>query len=108
MTAAARPWTRTSGARSPSVAGLVLAGLGVAAATWVILGADGDPSRVRWWLVVAPVAIAVVPVLVPVRAARVGAMVTLGAWCLVTGFSIGLLLLPALAALVAAALREDE
>jgi multisubunit Na+/H+ antiporter MnhG subunit len=107
LTAAVRPWTRTGAARRLSLVGLVLAGLGVAASTWVVLESDGDPSHVRWWLVVAPLAIALVPVAVPITATRIGAMVVLGAWCVLAGLSIGVLLLPALAALVGAVLQGE-
>lgn len=89
-------------------AALALAVLGVAAATWFVFAVDSDPGGVLWPLVVAPAFIALVPVLVPVSPARIGAMVALGAWCFVTGFSIGFLLLPALAALVGAVLREGR
>ena len=90
-----------------SVAALVLAGVGVLAATWIIVASDGDPSHVRWWLVVAPVAVCLAPVLAPRKSVRIGAAVTLAAWCVVAALSIGFLLWPALAALVTAALRED-
>lgn len=89
-----------------SLGALVLAGVGVAASTWLIVASDGDPSSVLWPLVVAPVAIALAPVLVSGTVTRVGAMLALGAWCILTGFSIGFLLLPSLGALVGAVLRE--
>jgi hypothetical protein len=108
VTVAIRPWARISGARRWSLAGLVLSGLGVAAATSVVLGSDGDPSGVRWWLVVAPVAIALVPVLVPLTVTRIGSMIVLGAWCVLAMFSIGVLLLPSLAALAGAALQGEK
>ena len=94
--------------RKSSLAALVLAAAGIVASTWLIVASDGDPAEVLWGLVVAPVAIALVPVLAPIRAARVGAALVLGAWCVATGFSIGFLLLPALAALIIAAAREDR
>jgi hypothetical protein len=90
-----------------SIAALVLTVGGVLAATWLIVASDGDPAHVVWWLVVVPVAIALLPVLVPVRPARIGAMLAMGAWCALTGFSIGFLLLPSLAALVGTVLREE-
>jgi hypothetical protein len=86
---------------------VVLSGVGVAAATWVILGSDGDPTQVIWPLVFAPVAICAVPVLVRHSSARVSAVVALGAWCFVTGFSIGFTQLPALAAAFAAMIQEE-
>jgi hypothetical protein len=91
-----------------SVAALVLAGVGAVAATWVIVGSDGDPSQVRWPLVMAPAAICLVPVLVPRPGARLGAAVALGAWCILAVLSIGFLLWPALAALLTALLREER
>ena len=90
-----------------SLAALVLSALGVVSATWLIVGSDGDPSQVRWPLVVLPVAICVVPVILGRRAARMGATAMLALWCFVTGFSIGFLLLPSLAAQVASLVRED-
>ena len=89
-----------------SIMALVFAGLGVAVAAWLVVALDSDPSGVLWPLVVLPVAIALAPVLVPRQGVRLAAMVAMGAWCVVTGFSIGVLLLPALAALVGAAVRE--
>ena len=98
-----------SGARplSWSVAALALSVLGVLAATWIIVGSDGDPSEVRWPLVLLPVVVCTVPVLVTRRGVRIGAAVLLAAWCVVTTLSIGFLLWPALAALLAAVLREE-
>jgi hypothetical protein len=90
-----------------SVAALVLAGLGVLAATWVIVGSDGDPSQVRWPLVIAPLAVCLVPVLVPRQGARLGAALALGGWCMLTGFSIGFTQWLALAASLFA-LQWDE
>jgi hypothetical protein len=90
-----------------SLAALVLAAVGVAAATWIVVSTDSDPGSVLWPLVVAPVVICLVPVLVPRQSARIGAAVTLAAWCILTGLSIGFLLLPALAALLGAVVRES-
>ena len=84
----------------------MLAGLGVVAATWIIVASDGDSAHVLWPLVVAPVAISLVPFLVSRDSARVGAAVALGLWCVLTGFSIGILLLPALIAQMGAAVHE--
>ena len=91
-----------------SIAALALAGAGVIASTWLVLAADSDPGEVLWPLVVAPLAVALIPVLVPGNAVRLAALVALGGWCVLTGFSIGLLLLPALAAQVVAAIREGQ
>jgi hypothetical protein len=90
-----------------SIAALLLAGAGVAASTWLVLASDGDPGGVLWPLVVAPIAIAIAPVLVPRANARLGAAVAMAAWCVLTGFSIGLLLVPALVAQLGAAIREE-
>ena len=87
---------------------LVLAGAGVCAATWLVVGSDGDPTQVVWPAVVAPIAIALVPVLAPRHGARLAAVVALAGWCFVTGFTIGFLLLPALGALVAALVLEER
>jgi hypothetical protein len=89
-----------------SLGALGLAVVGVAAATWVI-GGDGDPTQVVWPLVFAPVAICAVPVLIRHQSARIGAVVALGAWCFLTGFSIGFTQLPALAAALATTIREE-
>ena len=103
---------RTQAQRRPSdvwsLTALGLAGLGVVASTWLIVESDGDPAGVLWPLVVAPVAIALVPVLVPATATRIGAMLAMGAWCVLAALSIGFLLVPALAALVGAVLREGR
>jgi hypothetical protein len=89
-----------------SIMALVFAGLGVAVAAWLVVALDSDPSGVLWPLVLLPVAIAIAPVLVPRRGVRLAAAFAMGAWCVVTGFSIGILLLPALAALIVASVRE--
>jgi len=89
-----------------SLAAFVLAGAGVAASTWLVVTVDSDPGGVLWPLVVAPIAIALAPLLVPRDGVRVAAAIAMGAWCFVTGFSIGVLLLPALVALIGAAVRE--
>ena len=91
-----------------SLAALALAGAGVIAAIWIVLAVDGDPGDVLWLLVLAPLAIALVPVLVPSNAVRLGAFVAMGSWCVLTGFSIGLLLVPAFAAQLVAAVREGQ
>jgi uncharacterized membrane protein len=90
-----------------SYAALILSGAGVVAATWLIFAIDSDPGQVEWPLVFAPVAITAVPVLVPTRSARILALVLQAGWCVLTGFSIGFLLLPALAALAFAFARES-
>jgi hypothetical protein len=84
----------------------VLSAVGVLAATWTIVGSESDPSQVRWPLVVAPLAVCLVPVLVPRQGARIGALLALGGWCLLTGFSIGFTQWPALFASLIALQRE--
>jgi hypothetical protein len=99
-------WRQRPAAGRWSVAAFVLAGIGVVAATWIIVASDGDPAGVLWPLVVAPVAIALMPVLLPWDGARLGAAIALGAWCLLTGLSIGFLLVPAVAAQIGAVVLE--
>ena len=89
------------------VVAFVLASLGVILSIWLVVASDGDPSRVLWPLVVLPVAIVLVPVLVPVQPVRLGAALAMAAWCIVTGFSIGMLLWPALASQAVAIVREE-
>ena len=91
------PWT---------ISAFALSVLGIALATWLIIGSDGDPSHVLWPLVVLPIAVCAAPVLVPRRGVSIGAAVILAAWCVVATLSIGFLLWPALAVLIAAVLRE--
>lgn len=91
-----------------AVAAFVLSVVGVLAATWIVVGSDGDPSGVVWPLVVLPVPVCAAPVLVPGRAVRIGAAVALSAWCVLTGLSIGLLLLPAWLVLLGSVLREES
>ena len=91
-----------------SVAALTLAGIGVIASAWLVVGSDGDPSGVRWWLVVAPIAICLVPVVAPRRETRIGAVAAQALWCGLAALSIGVFLLPALGALFVAMLREGR
>ena len=98
---------RTSVSRTWSLAALALATLGLGCAVVVILGSDGDPSQVVWPLVVAPLVFTLAPLLVPRHTVRIGAAVLLGLWCALTGFSIGLLLLPALGAAFLAAVTDQ-
>ena len=99
--------TRTAAQRWSFLA-LALAAVGLAASIWFIFGSDGDPAQVVWWLVAAPLFVTAIPVVFPRREARVAAAVVLGGWCVLTGFSIGMLLLPALAAAVVAVVREGS
>jgi hypothetical protein len=96
------------GRRAWSLAAFALAVLGFAASVWVIFGSDGDPSQARWPLVVAPLVLTFAPLLVPRQGVRIAAAVLLGLWCALTGFSIGLMLLPALGAAFMASVREPE
>jgi hypothetical protein len=103
--------TMAVGAR-PERAGLLSLGAfglsvaGVAAATGLIFAIDSEPERVRWWLVVTPVAISAFPLLIPKNAARLFAALLLTAWCFVAMFSIGMFLLPALVAQFGAWIKE--
>jgi hypothetical protein len=95
-------------ARTWSIAAFALALVGLALSVSFILGSQTDTSDVRWWLVVAPTVVTAVPLLFPRLEVRVAAMAVLGTWCIVASFSIGLLLVPALAAAVAAAASESR
>jgi hypothetical protein len=88
------------------LAALVLAAVGVVAAVALVFTTDQDPWSIRWWLVVAPVAITAFPLLVRKNPARLFAALLLTAWCIVAMFSIGMLLLPALFAQFGAWIRE--
>lgn len=106
VTAISSALPSASGRRAWSLAAFALATLGVGASVLVILGSDGDSSQVVWPLVAAPVALTLVLLLVRQDGVRLGAVVLLGLWCVVTGFSIGMLLLPALVAALMAVARE--
>jgi hypothetical protein len=84
---------------------LVLAVAGLALAIWFVIGSQSDTSEVRWWLVVAPLFITAAPVLIPRQGVRVAAFVALAGWCFLALFSIGMLLVPALLAALAAAVK---
>jgi len=90
-----------------SFGALVLAGAGVTASTWLAVTTDGDPGRVLWTLVLAPLAITIAPVLAPRGDVRWAATAAMAIWCVIAATSIGLLLVPALVAQLGAALRED-
>jgi hypothetical protein len=84
---------------------LVLAVAGLALSIWFVLGSQSDTSEIRWWLVVAPLFVTAAPVVIPRHPVRVAAFVALAGWCFLALFSIGMLLVPALLAAVAAAVR---
>jgi hypothetical protein len=86
-----------------SFTALALAVAGVVLSVAVALE---DPGGVRWWLVVAPVAITAFPMVVRTNAARLLAALLLTAWCVVGLASIGMFLLPALVAQFGAWIRE--
>ena len=80
-----------------------LAIVGEVASVALVLGSDSDPAGVRWWLVVAPVVVAAIPVAAPRHDVRMGTSVVLAVWVVVASASIGLFFVPAaVAALVAA------
>jgi hypothetical protein len=89
-------WKRHSEAERWSFLAFALAALGLALSTWFILGSDSEVAEVRWWLVALPFALTALPVLVPRHGVRIAAAALLCVWCFLTGFSIGMLLLPAL------------
>jgi hypothetical protein len=96
-----------SGRSAWSLGAFALATLGVGASVIAILGSDGDSSQVVWAIVVAPVVLTLVPLLVRQHGVvRLGALLLLGLWCAVTGFTVGVLLLPALFAAFMAVPRE--
>ena len=95
-----------SGGRAWSLGAFALATLGVGASVIVILGSDGDSSQVVWPIVVAPVVLTLMPLLVRQHGVRLGALVLLGLWCAVLGFTVGVLLLPAFFAAFMAVTRE--
>jgi hypothetical protein len=57
---------------------------------------------------VFPVLVALTPLLFPHRSLRIGAEAVLGAFAIVSGFSIGLFYLPSAAAMLAAALSRKS
>jgi len=86
-----------------SIAAFGFAILAELASVALVLGSDSERSGVRWWLVLAPLVLAALPVMVPRPGVRFGAVVGLAAWAVLAAASIGLLFLPAtVAALVAA------
>jgi hypothetical protein len=101
---------RVRGVRSPaerwSVGAFLLAAVGLAASIWFIVVSQTETDQVRWWLVLAPVVVTVIPLLSPRYGVRVAAMLALGAWCILALFSIGMLQLPALIAAVVAVARD--
>ena len=108
MTAALHAWRAHSEAYRWSLVAVALAAVGLVASIWVILGSDTDTSQVRWWLVVTPLLVTAAPVVLPQHVVRVAAMITLAAWCAVTGFSIGIFLVPALIASAVSLVREGR
>jgi hypothetical protein len=72
-----------------------------------VIAAQDDPSSLNWALILVPSVAVPLPLLVPRRAARVGAAVVMGVWCFLTGFSIGLFFVPCLLLMILAAKRED-
>jgi hypothetical protein len=91
--------------------GIVAFGLAVTSfvlSIWLILSTDTDPGQVRWWLVVAPLILTGAPLVLPRRQVWIAATVLLCLWCAVTGFSIGMLFLPALVAMFFALRRSGR
>ena len=102
--AGARIWT--ADARSWNLAALFAGAFG-AGCSGVLLAAQADPSSLNWPLILVPAAVVPLPLLVPVRAVRVGAAVVMASWCWLCGFSIGLFFVPCLFLMIVAAKRED-
>jgi hypothetical protein len=103
--ACARTWTGDS-RRAWSLAAL-FAGVVGAACAGVVIAAQDDPSSLNWPLILVPSVAVPLPLLVPRRAARVGAAAVMGVWCFLTGFSIGVFFVPCLLLMILAAKRED-
>ena len=91
--------------------GLVAFGLAVTSfvlSIWLIFSTDTEPGQVRWWLVVAPLVLTGAPLVIPRRQVWIAATAVLCLWCVVTGFSIGMLFLPALVAMLFALGRSGR
>ena len=108
MTTALRVRGMRSAADGWSFVAFLLAALGLAASIWFVVASQTETGQARWWLVVAPLVVAAIPLLVPRHGARVAAALALGAWCFVAMFSIGMLQLPALVAAAVAAARDGR
>ena len=106
VTTAVRLRRTRSAAERWSLAAFLLAALGIVASAWFIVASPTDTEQVRWWLVVAPLIVAAIPLVVPRPGVRVAATLALGAWCWVAMFSIGMLQLPALVAAFGAVLKD--
>jgi len=100
-----RTWSGDS-RRSWSLAAL-LAGAFGAACAGVVIAAQADLWSLNWPLILVPAVVVPLPLLVPLRAARVGAATVMGIWCWLCGFSIGLFFAPCLFLMILAAKRED-
>ena len=92
-------WTWSLAALSTGVVG--------AACTGVVIAAQSDPWLLNWPLILVPAAVVPLPLLVPLRAVRVGAAVVMGIWCWLGSFSIGMFYVPCLLLMIIAAKRED-
>jgi hypothetical protein len=103
--ARARTWSADA-RRSWSLAALIAGAFGAGCAG-VVIAAQSDPSSLNWPLILVPAAVVPLPLLVPGRAVRVGAVVVMGTWCFLTGFSIGLFFVPCLLLMIIAAKREQ-
>jgi hypothetical protein len=100
-----RTWSGDS-RRSWSLAAL-LAGAFGAACAGVVIAAQADLSSLNWPLILVPAVAVPLPLLVPLRAARVSAAVVMGIWCWLASASIGLFFAPCLLLMIIAAKRED-
>jgi hypothetical protein len=100
-----RTWSGDS-RRSWSLAAL-LAGAFGAACAGVVIAAQADLWSLNWPLILVPAFVVPLPLLVPLRAARLGAAVVMGIWCWLASASIGLFFAPCLLLMIIAAKRED-
>jgi hypothetical protein len=101
-----RTWSGDS-RRSWSLAALLAGAFGAACAGVVIAAQADDLWSLNWPLILVPALVVPLPLLVPLRAVRVGAAVAMGIWCWLASASIGLFFVPCLFLMILAAKRED-
>ena len=104
--ACVRTWTSGGVRRSWSLAALAAGAFG-AACVGVVIAAQADPSSLNWPLILVPAVAVPLPLLVPRRAARVGAAVVMAMWCWLASASIGMFFVPCLLLMIIAAKREQ-
>ena len=104
--ACVRTWTSGDTRRPWSLAALLVGAFGAGCAG-ALIAAQSDPSSLNWPLILVPAVVVPLPLLVPRRAARVGAAVVMGMWCWLASASIGMFFVPCLLLMIIAAKRED-